>query len=77
MHGAKSTGPRTPEGLERCRRANWKHRRFAIGSLWREWRKVHQFVRLHLGQKRPTRKVLAPEVREWAEKLWPGITKDL
>lgn len=25
MHGGKSTGPRTPEGLERCRRANWKH----------------------------------------------------
>ena len=25
MHGGKSTGPRTPEGLERSRRANWKH----------------------------------------------------
>jgi hypothetical protein len=25
MHGGKSTGPRTPEGLERTRRANWKH----------------------------------------------------
>jgi hypothetical protein len=25
MHGGKSTGPRTPEGLERCRMANWKH----------------------------------------------------
>jgi hypothetical protein len=24
MHGGKSTGPRTPEGLERTRRANWK-----------------------------------------------------
>ena len=24
-----STGPRTPEGLERCRRANWKHRKYA------------------------------------------------
>jgi hypothetical protein len=23
-HGGKSTGPRTPEGLERSRRANWK-----------------------------------------------------
>jgi hypothetical protein len=23
--GGKSTGPRTPEGLERSRRANWKH----------------------------------------------------
>ena len=27
MHGGKSTGPRTPEGLERSRRANWKHGR--------------------------------------------------
>jgi len=25
LHGGKSTGPRTPEGLARCRRANWKH----------------------------------------------------
>ena len=25
MHGGKSTGPRTPEGLERCRRSRWKH----------------------------------------------------
>jgi hypothetical protein len=25
MHGGASTGPRTAEGLERSRRANWKH----------------------------------------------------
>lgn len=25
MHGGVSTGPRTPEGLARSRRANWKH----------------------------------------------------
>ena len=25
MHGGASTGPRTPEGLERSRKANWKH----------------------------------------------------
>lgn len=25
MHGGKSTGPRTPEGLVRCRRSRWKH----------------------------------------------------
>jgi len=24
MHGGTSTGPRTPEGLERSRKANWK-----------------------------------------------------
>jgi hypothetical protein len=27
FHGGKSTGPRTAEGLERSRRANWKHGR--------------------------------------------------
>jgi hypothetical protein len=25
MHGGPSTGPRTPEGLARSRRARWKH----------------------------------------------------
>jgi len=25
LHGGKSTGPRTPEGLEHSRKANWKH----------------------------------------------------
>src|SRR5215470_6716046 len=29
VHGGKSTGPRTPEGLERIRRANWKHGHFS------------------------------------------------
>lgn len=25
LHGGKSTGPRTVEGQERCRRARWRH----------------------------------------------------
>ena len=25
MHGRPSTGPRTPEGLERSRKSGWKH----------------------------------------------------
>ena len=25
LHGGKSTGPKKPEGLERSRKANWKH----------------------------------------------------
>jgi hypothetical protein len=29
VHGGKSTGPRTPEGLERSRRANCKHGHFS------------------------------------------------
>src|SRR5262245_63475128 len=32
FHGGKSTGPRTPEGLERSRRANWKHGHFSRES---------------------------------------------
>ena len=35
MHGGKSTGPRTLQGLERSRKANWKHgyhSRRAIGE---------------------------------------------
>jgi hypothetical protein len=35
MHGGPSTGPRTPEGLERSRRARWKH-----GAYSRETREV-------------------------------------
>ena len=29
MHGGKSTGPQTPEGLERIRKASWKHGRYS------------------------------------------------
>lgn len=29
MHGGPSAGPRTPEGLARSRRANWKHGAFS------------------------------------------------
>src|SRR6267142_6012851 len=37
MHGGASTGPRTPEGLARSRRANWKH-----GAYSRETRAILQ-----------------------------------
>lgn len=33
MHGGLSTGPRTPEGLERCRLARWRHGRFSRQAL--------------------------------------------
>ena len=33
MHGGKSTGPRTPEGLERSRKANWKHGFYSAKSI--------------------------------------------
>ena len=44
MHGGPSTGPRTPEGLARSRRANWKHgafsrEAFALRASGREQRR--------------------------------------
>ena len=44
MHGGASTGPRTPEGLERTRRARWKHGGFSREAIeerrranWETW----------------------------------------
>ena len=33
MHGGKSTGPRTPEGLERSKKANLKHGLYSAESI--------------------------------------------
>ena len=33
MHGGASTGPRTAEGLERSRRARWKHGLYSAAAL--------------------------------------------
>lgn len=33
LHGGHSTGPRTPEGLERSRKARWKHGRFSREAI--------------------------------------------
>ena len=37
MHGGKSTGPRTSEGLERSRKANWKHGYYTAKSINQRW----------------------------------------
>ena len=44
LHGGKSTGPRTAEGLERCRTANWKHGFYSKQSL-AERRQVRELIR--------------------------------
>ena len=44
MHGGKSTGPRTPEGLERSRKANWKHGHYSQESI-EERRLLRQFIK--------------------------------
>ena len=47
MHGGKSTGPRTPEGLERSRRSNWKHGHYSAEAkqVRREARQQLQLLR--------------------------------
>ena len=35
LHGGKSTGPRTPEGLERMRKAKTKHGRYTAEAIER------------------------------------------
>jgi hypothetical protein len=46
MHGGPSTGPRTPEGLERSRKANWKHGAYSketralLAENRRRWREL-------------------------------------
>lgn len=37
FHGGKSTGPRTPEGLAKSQKANWKNGRYSSGC--RQWRR--------------------------------------
>ncbi len=44
MHGGKSTGPRTPEGLERSRKANLKHGFYSAGVI-AECRFMKQLLR--------------------------------
>ncbi len=33
FHGGKSTGPKTPEGLERSRKARWKHGDYSAEAM--------------------------------------------
>jgi len=49
MHGGKSTGPRTPEGLERSRKANFRH-----GFYSREMIAERKYVRQILRSSRET-----------------------
>ncbi len=44
MHGGKSTGPRTPEGLERSRKANFKHGFYSV-ELLEERKFIRQLLR--------------------------------
>lgn len=65
MHGGCSTGPRTPEGLERCRRANWKHGRYSASAkaerkaLRAQWRWLRQYTGM----------------LDWVDRLWALLFK--
>ena len=52
MHGGKSTGPRTAEGLERMRRAKAKHGFYSAETLRlkRALRRLHRKVRRTLDE---------------------------
>ena len=44
MHGGKSTGPRTPEGLERIKMARWKHGYYSKEAI-KERKLMRQFMK--------------------------------
>ena len=43
MHGGMSTGPKTPEGKERSRRANWKHGHYSRAAK-EEHRRLRKLI---------------------------------
>ncbi len=45
LHGGLSTGPKTPEGLERSRKARWKHGHFSAEAR-NERRQIREDLRL-------------------------------
>jgi hypothetical protein len=52
MHGGPSTGPRTPEGKERSRKASWKHGRYSAEAIQRrrEARAIIRAIRELIGE---------------------------
>jgi hypothetical protein len=65
IHGGKSTGPTTPEGLERCRKANWRHGYYSAEAV-AERRYIAQLLR--------ESRLLTRRIRERsASEVWPFI----
>jgi hypothetical protein len=73
MHGGLSTGPRTPEGLERSRRARWVHGRFsreAIEARRRaNWETLEQGVARILREERRAERMMARQSRAMTREL--------
>ena len=51
MHGGPSTGPRTPEGIERIRQSRTKHGRYSKAAIEkrREARRLIRSIRMLIG----------------------------
>jgi len=58
MHGGKSKGPTTAEGLERCRKAAWKHGKRSV-----EHREYRREIRAWIAYFNAELKVIARELR--------------
>lgn len=67
MHGGASTGPRTPEGMERCRKANWRHGVFSAENTLerRLFRLRLRLLRLALDQLGRDLRVILRNRRNW------------
>lgn len=89
LHGGLSTGPRTPDGLERCRRARWKHGGYSARAraLTRQWRRRQRELQLqtwYWGLTIPPVRIAkvmrrmgltpAPESAAWQD-MYPGWPK--
>lgn len=74
MHGGASTGPRTPEGIERCRKAAWKHGRRSAQEIaerrafrrelqWMRWEtdQLARDIRAYLKEKKRLQKLAQSE----------------
>jgi hypothetical protein len=64
LHGGASTGPTTPEGLEKCRRANWKD-----GNRSAEAIAERRAFRFDLRMLILETKQLEKEIRVWLREL--------
>ena len=73
MHGGLSTGPRTPEGLERSRRARWVHgrrSREAIEARRRaNWETLEQGVARILREERRAERLQARHARRLTREI--------
>jgi hypothetical protein len=73
MHGGLSTGPRTPEGLERSRRARWvhgRHSRDAIEARRRaNWETVEQAMARFQRESRRADRMMAKQSRALTREL--------